>query len=411
MRAHLPNWVAGRGSADKELNGIEVIVTSLSQSVIMGNGYEHTIYDIAIVGAGPAGSTLARLLGDRYRVLLIDRRALAGSGGAAARRRKCCGGLVAPAAQRELARLGVGLPGSVLAGPQLFAVRTIDVASRQERFYQRNYINVDREAMDRWLCALVPAAVGRSFATSVRALAWRGDHFALDLGGRRPARARFLVGADGAASFVRRRCFGAASIRSYVAIQEWRECAHSAPYYGAIFDPAVTDFYGWTIPKGEHLLIGAALAPGRQAGVRFAIFKRRLRELGLGSGRLVRREGTRLLRPRHPGELCLGRGRIALIGEAAGWVSPSSAEGYSYAFASARHLAGALAPGISGAIDRYRRATRGLAANILGKSIKSQLMYSAWTRRLVMASGLSSVRLAELPGAARAELATRSRTA
>ena len=370
------------------------------------------IYDLAIIGAGPAGSTLARLVADRYRVLLIDRRALDGGGGAAARRRKCCGGLVAPDAQRELATLGVGLPGSVLAGPQLFAVRTIDVASRKERFYQRHYINVDREAMDHWLCSLVPAAVDRRFATCVRDIAWQSGHFRIDLGRGAPARARFIVAADGAASLVRRRLIGAPPIRGYVAIQEWRECKQSAPYYGAIFDPEVTDFYSWTIPKGEHLLIGAALRPGRSAGARFAILKRRLRELGFTWGRLLRREGTQLLRPRHPGQLCLGGGRVALIGEAAGWVSPSSAEGYSYAFASARGLAGALRPDLAGAVGRYRRATRGLAANILGKSLKAQLMYSPWARRLVLASGLSSVKLAELPGAGtRAELATRSRTA
>jgi len=32
------------------------------------------MYDIVIVGGGPAGSTLARLVGDRYRVLLLEKR-------------------------------------------------------------------------------------------------------------------------------------------------------------------------------------------------------------------------------------------------------------------------------------------------------------------------------------------------
>jgi flavin-dependent dehydrogenase len=34
------------------------------------------MYDIAIIGAGPAGATLARLIGHRYRVLLVDKRPL-----------------------------------------------------------------------------------------------------------------------------------------------------------------------------------------------------------------------------------------------------------------------------------------------------------------------------------------------
>ena len=32
------------------------------------------MYDIAVVGAGPAGATFARLVADRYKVLVVDER-------------------------------------------------------------------------------------------------------------------------------------------------------------------------------------------------------------------------------------------------------------------------------------------------------------------------------------------------
>lgn len=32
------------------------------------------MHDIAIIGAGPAGATLARLIAHRYKVLLVDKR-------------------------------------------------------------------------------------------------------------------------------------------------------------------------------------------------------------------------------------------------------------------------------------------------------------------------------------------------
>jgi 2-polyprenyl-6-methoxyphenol hydroxylase-like FAD-dependent oxidoreductase len=32
----------------------------------------HEPYDVAIIGAGPAGAMLARLIGQRYRVLLVE---------------------------------------------------------------------------------------------------------------------------------------------------------------------------------------------------------------------------------------------------------------------------------------------------------------------------------------------------
>jgi choline dehydrogenase-like flavoprotein len=34
------------------------------------------MYDIVIIGSGPAGANLARLIGEKYKVLLIDKRDL-----------------------------------------------------------------------------------------------------------------------------------------------------------------------------------------------------------------------------------------------------------------------------------------------------------------------------------------------
>ena len=64
------------------------------------------MFDVAIAGAGPAGATLARLIGKSYRVLLIDKRHFQEpSEGFACE--KCCGGLLAPDAQRMLSKLAL----------------------------------------------------------------------------------------------------------------------------------------------------------------------------------------------------------------------------------------------------------------------------------------------------------------
>jgi flavin-dependent dehydrogenase len=74
------------------------------------------MFDLAVIGAGPADATLARLISDRYRVLLVDGRQLLGSSEGALSK-KCCGGLLAPDAQKMLSILDLGLPKNVLVEP------------------------------------------------------------------------------------------------------------------------------------------------------------------------------------------------------------------------------------------------------------------------------------------------------
>ena len=353
------------------------------------------MYDIAIVGAGPAGATLARLLASRYQVLLIDRRDLAhqASPGAIT---KCCGGLLAPDAQKVLAELGLGLPEEVLVGPQLFVVRTIDLDQSHERYYQRFYVNIDREKFDRWLVSLVPDSVTRYFGTTL--CGYQSEQGAITLtlqqaGSRWQEKARFLVGADGANSLVRRQATTTAMhLRQYVAIQERFRVEQPMPYFTALFASRVTDFYGWTIPKRNELLVGVALKPGRQAESLFQEFKLRLLRYGLSWGERTRREGAFLLRPQANQPLPV-LGGVALVGEAAGWISPSSAEGVSYALRSAMMLADSLQPGLAGALGRYQKATGRLRLNLLGKNLKSPAMYNPQLRTLAMRSGLLSVKV------------------
>jgi geranylgeranyl reductase len=354
------------------------------------------MFDLAIIGAGPAGATLARLIGKSYRILLVDKRSFSDvptpfSTG------KCCGGLLAPDAQRMLSELGLGLPKSVLQGPQLFVVKAIDIQQGLERYYQRHYINMDRQKFDSWLLSMVPPNVDtrincrfKSYSSEVGFFKLRfaqGDRTHVE-------KARILIGADGASSIVHRqasyRCFFP---RKYIAVQEWVECSDSLPYFTSIFDRRITDYYCWTIPKGDYLVIGAALRPKEKTSEKFRLLKETLRSYGFQFGKTVWREGAYILRPMKTKHLLTGKDRIAFLGEAAGWISPSSAEGISYAFRSACALAEALHPTPDGFEKRYRKKTRNLRRNIFFKNMKSHFIFNPFLRKIVMYSGLQSVKL------------------
>jgi len=351
------------------------------------------MYDIAIIGAGPAGAMLARLIGRRYRVLLVERRPLDGPEKPSLG--KCCGGLLAPDAQGMLSRLGLGLPKSVLQDPQLFVVRAIDIPHRLERYYQRHYINMDRLRFDRWLLSMVPSGVEQRLGCRLRACTREDDGFrlVLDQNGKPYEEvAHIVVGADGAMSRMRAGlALRTPAPKKYVAIQEWVEAGGSMPYFSSIFDPEITDYYCWTIPKDSLLVIGAALTPRDRTLEKFELLKKKLRDYGFAWGKTVWREGTFLLRPQTTRQVATGRQGIVLLGEAAGWISPSSAEGLSYAFRSAQLLAEVLQTGPENLARRYHAATMSLRRNILLKSLKSRIVFQASLRRIIMRLGLRSM--------------------
>lgn len=348
--------------------------------------------DVAIIGAGPAGATLARRLAEttNYRVTLLDRRALdrpqQGVG-------KCCGGLLAPDAQRSLARQGLILPLEILVDPQIFAVRTIDLHLPEERYYSRSYLNMDREKFDRWLLGLVPPEVRVHTDAVCRGVHRIGGSYAVDYQqGGEACRlyARCVVGADGGGSLVRRSLYGTHEIARYVAVQEWYADDSGSPFYGALFDEELTDCYGWLISKNDRLVLGAAF-PQDNAARRFACLKRRLQKRGFVFGERVRREGCIVCRPTGPKSFCTGRDGAFLVGEAAGFISPSSLEGISYALDSGALLAKALLPGIAGAGRRYAQLTAGLRLRLLGKLMKNPFLYQPVIRETILESGLASL--------------------
>ena len=211
-------------------------------------------YDIVIVGAGPAGATFAReVSGSGYSILLIDGQDLIGN--------KPCGGLLAPDAQKLMAHRDFVLPKDILVDPQIFSVKTIDLGSGYICNYQRYYLNMDRRAFDNFLLTLIPDDVTRINAKLIKAERNSGG-FSLSISDadkeRQEIECRFLVGADGASSIIRRRFFDK-KIYKYTAIQQWfKGNGKESPYYSCIFDKKTSSGCSWTIHKDGYVIFGGS---------------------------------------------------------------------------------------------------------------------------------------------------------
>lgn len=328
--------------------------------------------DVAVVGAGPAGSTAARELAlAGVRVALLEREALPRyktcGGGLVERARRALPGTVSDVVERECgaAELHAG-------GERLRVARDSPLVSMVMRDRLDHLLAEAAREAGAGLLERCPVTEATRERGRIRLAAGTGS-----------VRARFVVAADGATGRTAAR-LGFSDGRYLVPALEaevrFPESVDRWPGRVARFDfGAIAHGYAWVFPKAGHLSIGVLSM--RRGSLRLpAVLERYRTSLGLPPPESVECHGYVI--PVRPRSDSLARDGVLVAGDAAGLADPATAEGISHAVRSGRLAARAVieADGEPGRTEeRYRE--------LVGAEILPELRRARWLARLFYGPG------------------------
>ena len=289
-------------------------------------------YDVAVVGAGPAGSTTAYHLAKAgARVLLLDR--------AEFPREKPCGGGVTA---RAFERAPVDLTPVVeqVVNRVRFSYKLgghFDFEYPQTLVYMTQRLRLDEYLLNN------AAAAGADFhgGSVVRSIELEKDGVRIAANGD-VYEAGAIVGADGANGAVAR------SVGLHPVSDPPVALEANFPYEGGAAPPewsgllalelgSMPGGYGWSFPKSDHFNVGCGGWQSQGGKLRSHLSALRS-HYGLQSAPMLNIRGHHL--PTRDEGAPIVRGRALLVGDAAGLVDPMSGEGIYSAFVSG-HLAAA----------------------------------------------------------------------
>ena len=289
-------------------------------------------YDVAVVGAGPSGSTTAYHLAKAgARVIMIDRAEFP-------REKPCGGGVTARAYERAPVDLSPMV--EQVVHTVRFSYRLggfFDYAYPQPLVYMTQRYRIDAFLMQQ------AAEIGAEFqgGRPVRGIELERDGARISVNGS-AIEAAVVVGADGANGVVARSAGLSPVKEPPVALEanfpykdkqvpaEWGDVL-------ALELGSMPGGYGWSFPKADHFNVGCG--GWKSEGGRLRSHLAALQQhYGLQSIAMENIRGHHL--PTRDEGTPIVRGRALLVGDAAGLVDPMSGEGIYSAFVSG-HLAAA----------------------------------------------------------------------
>lgn len=325
----------------------------------------YTMYDVIIIGAGPSGSTAAKILAEKgYKVLLIEKFKMP-------RYKSCSGQLIKKTMDLVQTYFGEAVPISTMCAPtENRGMIFTDDKGRSFRFEQDG-LNVWRSTFDKWL-ADKAAQSGAEVRDHTVALSCQEQDgiVTVTLKGETTytEQAKYVIDCEGVVGSLKRKLLNC-NPQYITTYQTFNQGSIDLDYhfFHAYLQPELSEYDAWFNVKDNQLVLGVSVKDSRKAEYyydRFISYMKEKHNLRLKEQLKV----DKWLMPHiRPGcAIDYGIGRILFAGEVAGFLNPMG-EGISAGMESGYCAANAIMQNFDSpdlTIENYKDRTRTLHSYI-----------------------------------------------
>lgn len=302
------------------------------------------MFDVIVIGAGPAGSTASKILADKgYKVLLVEKFKMP-------RYKSCSGQLIKKSVDLVQKYFGETVPVSTMCAPtENRGMILTDGKGRTYRFEQPG-LNVWRSEFDKWLAdqAAQAGAEVRDNTSSV-SIEEQNGIVRVTLKGERTytEEAKYAIDCEGVVGSLKRKLLDCHP--SYITTyQTFNQGSIDLDYhfFHAYLQPELSEYDAWFNVKDNQLVLGVSVKDSSNVAHYYARFISYMEEkYGLRIDKELKADKWLMPHIRPGCAIDYGVGRVFFAGEIAGFLNPMGEgisagmeSGYCIAFAIAQHF-------------------------------------------------------------------------